>query len=615
MNKESPSISELNLPFSKFNIKKDPISSSKSKSRSRSRSHKSIPSNKTESTIVLDSNVATLHSKSKSRSRSRSPSQLTPSNKTASTFILESTIPSVKSKSKTKSRSHSHSHSHTIRSHTSTSNKNKTLKRKMSSIEDKSSNKRHKLFSQQSEDVKRRVVKKPIIQYKGDILMGQLRNKPARTIKYLHKVCPDSKVCIGFGEEIQKIASVYAFYNDFNYLNKKNNEIVSSGANGMAILMEYERDNYKSHAILKIPIFVSRDHLKDNIFADIVNGYYINVLNLYYPCFMETYGIFRFQNDESYFDFIKKQHTMTAESRESINYNNLIPLPFSFDLVNTSCLHPHLFTVLIQYINNHITLFDYLLSNINKRYEFIVELIHILYQIYSVLSSCSYAYDFTHYDLHMKNILLYPIPGNKYITMRYYDIENKVIEFKTRYIVKIIDYGRCYTPYNEKLYRILCNSRYCSKEYIDKNIGCGYRNGYKHFYLESNHSNSYMKSNIPNCSHDLRLAYSIRNSFYKYFYNNNSDHPVIKQRVSEIMILFSLIQYESAYGTRQILPGDMPEHDINIYNVYDLHYRLLEMMQEPVRIQLNDIAYQTKESAGVMTIHLDRSKDIRFERA
>jgi len=439
-----------------------------------------------------------------------------------------------------------------------------------------------------------------------------LRNPPKRVLEYLRKVCPDSNTCIGFGEETAKISYLYRNFTDFKFIKKENTKMVSHGANGVVLLLEYEREGYSTYATLKMPIR-HKDKVSDNIFQDVVNGYYINGLNNYYPCFMETYGMFRFVSDLAYATFLGKQLNKDSAAKLSIEYSKLLhPLPYSMDYIHYSCTQPHLTAVLVQYINKPITLYTYLTEKIKDEYVFVVELVHILYQIYSVLAAC--AYDFTHYDLHPNNVLLYKIPGDKYVTLEYHDITDKVIRFKTQYIVKLIDYGRCFTSQMEELYDRACLSRYCEKPVKSQNRGCGYMNGYKHFVFDATPKNAFISSIVPNVSHDLRLAYGILNAFSTDFYEYMGPSSILTERVVEVYDLFTNIQYDGTYGTPEILPGDMDSEHI-IYNVFDMHWRLLSIVDNEYRIETNNNYYQNMESAGKMVITLDRTKDLKFDRA
>ena len=65
---------------------------------------------------------------------------------------------------------------------------------------------------------------------------------------------------------------------------------------------------------------------------------------------------------------------------------------------------------------------DDFLENKNQDPDFLYTVINILFQIYSVLSVLQY--EFTHYDLHPKNVLLYKVSNDGYITMNYTNFNN-----------------------------------------------------------------------------------------------------------------------------------------------------------------------------------------------
>jgi hypothetical protein len=76
-------------------------------------------------------------------------------------------------------------------------------------------------------------------------------------------------------------------------------------------------------------------------------------------------------------------------------------------------------------------------------YELNVIMVQILLQIYIPLGLLEK--QFTHYDLHTGNVLIYTLPANKYVTLTYtIPGRTEPIKMKTKYIAKIIDYGRCF---------------------------------------------------------------------------------------------------------------------------------------------------------------------------
>jgi len=107
------------------------------------------------------------------------------------------------------------------------------------------------------------------------------------------------------------------------------------------------------------------------------------------------------------------------------------------EIINDSCKNPTNYAVLIQHLKGAKTLRDMLEDS--KFLE--TDLLYILFQVYMTLSSLSN--DFTHYDLHLNNVLVYEPVSNSYIEYHYHIGKTEII-FKSKYIAKIIDYGTCY---------------------------------------------------------------------------------------------------------------------------------------------------------------------------
>ena len=448
-----------------------------------------------------------------------------------------------------------------------------------------------------------------------EILQPKIGEKKV-LIEYLKKVCPDTSVCIGFGEETKRIHSVFDNFVHYDSVDPSKTKILKKGANGVVFLLEFEKDGYNVQATLKLTLKHS-EHISDNIYQDIANGYYLNKMNMYYPCFMETYGAYSFETNEDYNRFISGFSTSDTKLPSVKDLNQMKHIKNPFKQIDRACKFPHLNTVLVQFINERISLADFLQANISNSYVFTVVLVQILYQIYSVLAYC--AYDFTHYDLHAENILLYKVPNDKYITMNYVDVNGKIIQFKTKYIAKIIDYGRCFTPNTKKIKDIICSSAECSKPSRPDNGNCGFKNGFNFFAFTKTPNKYYINSTEKNVSHDLRLLRYINSRFSSLFYEYRGPSTVVKSIVKDINRLFDDVVFKDLYGTPEIVPGKFSKKmNTAIYNVLDAHLRLLQLMMiqqthEYFR-RLEKEHYSGIASAGQMTIHLDRTKDILFVR-
>jgi hypothetical protein len=103
---------------------------------------------------------------------------------------------------------------------------------------------------------------------------------------------------------------------------------------------------------------------------------------------------------------------------------------------------------------------------------FTVELPHILFQVYAVLTALASDRTFSHNDLHESNILIYTIPNGDRVTMTYKNaVGGETVSFQTRYIAKIIDYGRVYCPESPGIHKALCAAKACAPN-------CGIKAGF-----------------------------------------------------------------------------------------------------------------------------------------
>ena len=81
-----------------------------------------------------------------------------------------------------------------------------------------------------------------------------------RKSMFLQAICSDSGVCIAFGKERKKILDFFNGFSKFDYL-KSVKAIGGVSENGFIKELEYEREGYKAHAILKSSRKKSADNL------------------------------------------------------------------------------------------------------------------------------------------------------------------------------------------------------------------------------------------------------------------------------------------------------------------------------------------------------------------
>ena len=168
--------------------------------------------------------------------------------------------------------------------------------------------------------------------------MKKTENK--RRSMFLQAICSDSGVCIAFGKERKKIFDFFNGFTKFDYL-KSIKAIGKVSVNGFVKELEYEREGYKAHAILKS----SRRKDADNLMYEYLIGANINNgLLKYFPCFIETYGHYRYRNESDWAQFVDKN-----PANQDLN-SMLIPYTKGSVNFGESCQYSKTVCVLVQHI-------------------------------------------------------------------------------------------------------------------------------------------------------------------------------------------------------------------------------------------------------------------------
>jgi hypothetical protein len=343
------------------------------------------------------------------------------------------------------------------------------------------------------------------------------------------------------------------------------------------------------------------------------------------PCFLETYSIYHYSSEYVY-KTLKKEKTNNSDTLKNggltvfENFNNY---------VYQSCDDPTKICILIQHLNNPITLDTFL----KKRYSNYV-LLTLLLQIYLPLGELMN--NFTHNDLHTKNILLYKVPNNKYIEMTYILRDGAKITFKTQYIVKIIDYGRAFfkdmnsDESSEKLFNLILHDERCKNIFNSKHKTTGDLNreklvniGYGFFEETVTADDYFINSFIGNISKDLWLAHMIK---YKIMSGERANTPINKKLIdlfTNIVIKLDDDDEDDRYigypiKTEDCVKFEKANNELKSCNVKMFSDNLVKIYNE-LKVSINeyfniyDTNYTTDKCEGKMTIYLDLTKDIDFQ--
>jgi hypothetical protein len=206
--------------------------------------------------------------------------------------------------------------------------------------------------------------------------------------------------------------------------------LISSGKNATTYKVTFEED---IHAVLKVP----NSSTDDNLYYEFRVGQNVNRFATVYPCFIQTYALFE-----------SKKTNLNLNLQ---NIQNMTIIPDTQQLIGPNCKNSDKIALMIENIENPMTI-----ANFYKEGKDLYDLYGILFQVYFPLFQLQD--NFTHNDLNLDNVMLYkPLRDNRYVQMNYH-IGEKKISFKSQYIVKIIDYSRCFIKnFSKKFLQDVCN--------------------------------------------------------------------------------------------------------------------------------------------------------------
>jgi len=410
-----------------------------------------------------------------------------------------------------------------------------------------------------------------------------LKNKSNLRANYLKTICADSGACISFGTEVKKINELFDHFINFKYAVSPVKAIGSVSANGFVKEIKYSRNNYESYAVLKSSINKQSDNL---MYEYEVGINFINKQNKIFSCFLETYGMFLYKDDASW---VTAKNAKTLLTSQLSNYLDYLP---NIDYV-VGCQKSKNIALLIQHVKDVKTIEDFITeisrkTSVGEQMMLInYDIPSILYQVYMPLASL--ANEFTHYDLHGSNVLLYePIKG-AYMTYNYHLTSGKTVKFHSRYIAKIIDYGRAYyddgTQTSLDTYKKICKIKEC-------NPSCGEDFGFAILGPEiPPGSFDYITSQKKNKSSDLRLINIIKENILTI----GNVHPNFEKMLDKIV-------FKKSFGTKEIVKSGFPK---KINNVMDACKELEEYILKPQFLAKNEGFYNLMPKIGDFHIYQD----------
>ena len=421
-----------------------------------------------------------------------------------------------------------------------------------------------------------------------------------RKTEFLKAICSDSGVCIAFGKERKKIFDFFNGFTKFDYLSGIK-AIGAVSANGFVKELEYERNGYKAHAILKS----SRDKNSDNLMYECYVGKTLTGIARQIPCFVETYGLYEYKTDASREKFQKEKSGL-------VDLKNMLTFHKTYNYGN-SCENSVNQCILIQHIKGAASIGDKIYRGKPDQDFVINDFIYAIYQIYFALGGM--ATIFTHYDLHPDNVILYKPVDGKYIEFHYH-LRTGTVSFKSQYIAKMIDYGRSFIKHDNNssaaYYAKVCAEDKCKEEEDsdedededdEEKEKCGDQSGYGWMEPPLKKQSYYISSSMNNRSHDLRLLHSLWTMMPWH------DEPFKSSiRIRNILKnILGRVKYEGDYGTPPVVGKQ--GSDGKIEDVIDAEFFIKSAIVTDDQKKANDDYYSGMGKLGDLHVYMDKESE------
>lgn len=411
------------------------------------------------------------------------------------------------------------------------------------------------------------------------------QNRISRFLKtsklFLNKICPTSGACITFGNNVDQLTDYFKGFTGFEYVSSSVKRIGKPSANGFINELEYDRGGYKAHAILKS----SQKRNADNLMYEyIVGTKLINRKVKLFPCFLQTYGLY-------YYDTTASWNSFKGKKTKNKNKLSKLVLQRNIDYAK-ACGRSTFSSILIQHIHKAKTLNE---TMVDLGKNFITnDLLFIVFILYHALSSMSA--EFTHYDLHKDNVLLYKPKDGHYIEYHYHCTDGNTYIFCSPYVPKIIDYGRAFfnngTLNSTTIYNKVCTTQECDPL-------CGRETGF--YWLNPPTGRYQINASIKNESHDLRLLHLLHPTV-THIVSPLHTSIELKRILDKIMYGVGLDVKDRHYGTVENLDMATDQH---IYNVKSAFVELKSAITKADVIQENKDRYAPEIKLGELHVYSD----------
>lgn len=422
-----------------------------------------------------------------------------------------------------------------------------------------------------------------------------LEDRETRQSRLLLQMCSNPDKCIDLEPFQHLLEDYFDHFNEFRYL--RPDSIVKlnkgEGSNGEVVRVAFYRNRYTAYCVFKM----ATSHVADNLFYEYwIGRYFVNRCCSSFPTFLKTYHLYSIPTSVA---------NNLHEFFDAVTTNTYSPLQYSFNtptLPKNACSNTDHLILSIQHLGKFVSFYRAFFGPLPNRNPFVPDFIPLLFQVYFALSSLGNTY--THYDLHLYNVGVYaPYSNTEYIEMHYHMKDGSVLSFPTRYIAKVLDYGRNYARLSNTIDSATFMQQVCSTRDCDPS--CGYDFGFL-----SQPANTFMRQHyhidptLPNISIDLRFlasAMTERNLFNTALPN----HGVTVRFGLNGEMLDPHSHSGVAYGTPEQTQSTFSPNNRVVSNVHDAYEMLAFFLRtEPsIRARLEE-KYGQERQRKVADMHV-----------
>jgi len=423
---------------------------------------------------------------------------------------------------------------------------------------------------------------------------------------------PSLNDCLIFQPGIEFVKNVFGDVLDLAKYSNEFEKIGKNSANGFIRKLSYTDGKLSMDVILKS----NRSGEKDSLYYEYLAGKCINEFTKFYPFFSKTFELGQYISNSAFNLFLYGNNLLDLPLHSYIRYLD----QSSFDnLVVESCQNSKHINLFAQYIPITQSLHDYFLkfkgygSYFNSEHQTqLTKHISILFMVYGCLSKLSNY--FTHYDLHMNNIMLYAIPNGNYIDVEA-NTDAGLISFKTKYLPIIIDYGRSYFNCSaieaglinsHKLMKTVCLKDQRGTDQCPQNCGDSVGYSLSGDYMPATDSfkrtgkdNYFINRSRRNMSHDLRGLSDLK----RIINFNLLDSSISYIRLWKQML--GNINYEAHYN--EFGMPELTSEVGEISNVNDVFQALKEMMMQADFISDHNQQYSSSTLYGKLSLDFSQT--------